>query len=122
MDTLSAVRGARAPISLGTIVRDAWRGVFAALSLGAWARRRKVQSKSNRAATKRPCSAAHLSQTEALALSEVQGSDPQADQTGEDQHQLLSGHRPVGDRMAPVSLQTTDYLETDAETSVCMVL
>ena len=53
---------------------------------------------------------AHLPQTQTLGLGEVQGSDPQAHQTGQDHHEFLSGHGPVGDSMTPVSLQATDLL------------
>lgn len=54
---------------------------------------------------------AHLPQAESLALGIVQGLDPQANQASEHHHQFPSGDRPVGDSMAPVSLQITlDFL------------
>lgn len=56
---------------------------------------------------------AHLPEAESLALGEVQGSDPQANQARQNPHQFLSRDGPVGDGMAPVSLQITDWLFTD---------
>lgn len=54
---------------------------------------------------------AHLSQDESLALGEVQGSDPQPNQVGQNPHQFLSGDGSVGDGVAPVSLQKKKRLE-----------
>lgn len=56
---------------------------------------------------------AHLPEAESLALGEVQGSDPQANQARQNPHQFLSRDGPVGDGMAPVSLQITDWLFAD---------
>lgn len=62
----------------------------------------------------RPCVTgllqAHLPEAEPLALGEVQGSYPQANQARQNPHQFLSRNGPVGDTMAPVSLQMTDWL------------